>query len=71
MFAGHRPGELRFGWRRSASLLQRSGPAGLHPSAVTYMNGQGKPMPPAPATKLTDWEIDVITAWSKEMPPAP
>ena len=39
--------------------------------AVTYINGQGKPMPPAPSTKLSDWEIDVITAWSKEMPPAP
>ena len=39
--------------------------------AVMYINGHGKPMPPAPATKLSDWEIDVITAWSKEGPPAP
>jgi len=29
---------------------------------------QGKgslPMPPAPATKLNDWEIDVIESWAK------
>ncbi len=25
------------------------------------------PMPPPPATKLNDWEIDVIEAWAKPM----
>ena len=38
---------------------------------INQVKGTPYPMPPPPATKLNDWEIDVLETWAKETPQMP